>query len=208
VSNKVLAISSHPDDIEIGCGATLAQAARDGADITLLVLSYHHQDFKGSDENIKLFELRNSTEKLGINKYVEIKDFPNRKFYEHYNEISELFFDISEEIDPDIVFLPASSDYHQDHRTVYETGVRAFKECTMLGYEVPWDHRIFHPEVFFTLEEKYIMQKCDAIECYKSVYMKHGSTLRELMVSLARVRGSQVRTEYAEAFECIKMVLR
>jgi len=36
---RVLAIGAHPDDVEFGCGATLAKWARSGADVELLVLT-------------------------------------------------------------------------------------------------------------------------------------------------------------------------
>ena len=37
--DRVLAIGAHPDDIEFGCGATLARWAREGAQVELLVLT-------------------------------------------------------------------------------------------------------------------------------------------------------------------------
>lgn len=55
VPERVLAIGSHPDDIEFGCGATLARWARAGASVRLLVLT---DGSKGSwDETTDLTEL-------------------------------------------------------------------------------------------------------------------------------------------------------
>jgi LmbE family N-acetylglucosaminyl deacetylase len=39
VPGRVLAIGAHPDDIEFGCGATLAKWAAAGSEVTLLVLT-------------------------------------------------------------------------------------------------------------------------------------------------------------------------
>ncbi len=36
---RALAVGAHPDDVEFGCGATLARWARDGCDVHLLVLT-------------------------------------------------------------------------------------------------------------------------------------------------------------------------
>jgi GlcNAc-PI de-N-acetylase len=36
---RILAIGSHPDDIELGCGATLLRAREEGASVTILVLT-------------------------------------------------------------------------------------------------------------------------------------------------------------------------
>ena len=49
----------------------------------------------------------------------------------------EQFVKIRNEYNPDLVLLPASSDTHQDHNTVYTEGFRAFKHASILGYELP-----------------------------------------------------------------------
>lgn len=55
VPERALAIGAHPDDIEFGCGATLARWARAGASVRLLVLT---DGSKGSwDETTDLTEL-------------------------------------------------------------------------------------------------------------------------------------------------------
>ena len=55
VPRRVLAIGAHPDDIEFGCGGTLAKWARTGADITMVVVT---DGSKGSwDRNVDPAEL-------------------------------------------------------------------------------------------------------------------------------------------------------
>ena len=47
---RVLAVGAHPDDIEFGCGATLAKWARAGAEVTLVHIGSHSTLFDpGSD---------------------------------------------------------------------------------------------------------------------------------------------------------------
>ena len=56
------------------------------------------------------------------------------------------------------------------------------------------------------LEEKYIEQKVEAIKQYQS--QAHRAYANEEFVkSLARTRGVQINTKYAECFEVIRWIL-
>jgi LmbE family N-acetylglucosaminyl deacetylase len=60
VPERALAIGAHPDDIEFGCGATLAKWAAAGCSVTLLVLTDGSKGtWDGGDEPDKLAVLRN-----------------------------------------------------------------------------------------------------------------------------------------------------
>ena len=39
--------------------------------------------------------------------------------------------------------IPSESDVHQDHQTIYNESIRAFKFSSILGYEMPWNNRFF-----------------------------------------------------------------
>jgi LmbE family N-acetylglucosaminyl deacetylase len=54
VPERALAIGAHPDDIEFGCGATLARWARDGAHVELLVLTDGSKGSWEPDQDLEL----------------------------------------------------------------------------------------------------------------------------------------------------------
>jgi LmbE family N-acetylglucosaminyl deacetylase len=55
VPERALAIGAHPDDIEFGCGATLAKWAAAGCSVTLLVLTDGSKGtWSGDDDPVKL----------------------------------------------------------------------------------------------------------------------------------------------------------
>ncbi|HEU4395497.1 MAG TPA: PIG-L family deacetylase, partial [Planctomycetota bacterium] len=103
--------------------------------------------------------------------------------------------------------LPSSHDTHQDHRTVHEAGIRAFKSGSMLGYEVPWNNLSFDTTSFVFLEEADVAKKVEALKCYRSQAIRPYAN-EEFVRSLARSRGTQIGARYAEAFEVIRWVLR
>ena len=102
--------------------------------------------------------------------------------------------------------MPSINDIHQDHYTVAQEGLRAFKDRTILGYELIWNNISFNTTSFITLGKKHIQAKVDALKEYKSqsdrAYMS-----REFIFSLAKSRGVQIGKEYAECFEVIRWVM-
>ena len=102
--------------------------------------------------------------------------------------------------------MPSLNDIHQDHSTIAQEGLRAFKNTTILGYELIWNNLTFATTSFVKLEKKYIQAKCDALKEYKSQdgrdYMNE-----EFIFALARTRGVQIGCKYAESFEVIRWVM-
>ena len=109
-------------------------------------------------------------------------------------------------IQPDIVFIPALTDVHQDHYTIAQEGFRAFKFSSLLSYELPWNNLSFNTACFMKLEEKHILKKIEAVNQYKSQAHRPYAN-EELIRSLVRTRGVQINTHYAECFEVIRWIL-
>jgi LmbE family N-acetylglucosaminyl deacetylase len=115
--------------------------------------------------------------------------------------------EIRKEINPDIVFTPSTYDTHQDHKTITEEALRAFKTCTILGFEQPWNNITFNTSAFIPLEEKHIEKKMAALNCYDT--QKNRAYLSEEFIrGLAITRGVQIDEKYAEAFEVLRWVMR
>ncbi len=107
---------------------------------------------------------------------------------------------------PDLVFLPSSYDTHQDHQTIHNEGFRAFKNCSILGYEQPWNNATFKTDVFIILSHLDLENKMTALDCYKSQVSRFFFD-SDFIYSLAKTRGVQIGEEYAEAFEMIRWII-
>ena len=93
-----------------------------------------------------------------------------------------------------------------DHQVVSNEMLRAFR-CSVLGYESPYNNYSFKPVYYERLEEKHLYKKKELVNMYKSQKAKGDDYFTEKAIyGLARVRGLQIKTKYAEAFECYRFV--
>ncbi|MDP7207042.1 MAG: PIG-L family deacetylase, partial [Candidatus Bathyarchaeota archaeon] len=105
-----------------------------------------------------------------------------------------------------IVFTPTTTDIHQDHGVVTSEAKRAFRNCTLLGYELPWNNIIFHENCFISLNGAHVEKKLKALKCYDTQKTRLYFD-REYLHGLLRAKGLHIGEKYAESFEVIKLVL-
>lgn len=209
-SNKninILILAPHTDDGEFGCGGLIARMITLGHNV-------HYVAFSSCDESLPegvpagtlVEELGEAAQILGIpTKNIKVLDYPVRNFAAHRQNILEDMVVMNKSLCPDMVFLPSTSDTHQDHYTISVEGFRAFKNRTIIGYELPWNNLRFTSNFYFKLTENEIQLKIQAIQAYKSQAAKIYSTPK-FIESLAIMRGGQVNAEYAECFELIRLI--
>ncbi len=206
--SRVLVLAPHADDGELGCGGSLAKFAERGVTVHHVVFSICEvsvpDDFP---EDIMVAEVRQANQVLGVNTdHLDVYRYPVRYFPRHRQEILEILVEIRRKAMPDLVFLPSSDDVHQDHQVICEEGLRAFKHTRVLGYELPWNDLTFTSSALIHLDTRHIQKKIEALQRYRSQW--HRSYWDEdLITSLARVRGAQAGTNYAEAFQLFRWVI-
>ena len=207
--NKILILAPHTDDGEFGCGGSVARFIREGKDVYYVAFSTAEESVPDPwPKDILKSEVREATKRLGINQdNVIIKNFKVRELNYHRQEILEELVRMKNDICPDLVLLPSLNDLHQDHSTVSIEGIRAFKTITILGYEIPWNNIDFNTAGFIILSEEDINIKVNALEAYNS-QKGRGYVNEEFIRSLARTRGVQIGSRYAEAFEVIRWIIK
>lgn len=201
---NILVLSPHTDDMEFGCSGTISKLTKLGAKVSLIVFSTCEESLpKGfSVKDIKSEQI-SSCKALGIDKKnITFYDFPVRKFNEHRQEILEIMVEYKNLNNVTKVFTPSRSDIHQDHSVICTESIRAFKDKQLLGYELPWNDINSNHNYFFELEKDDIDLKIHAIDYFES--QKHRSYNSHHILSLAKLRGMQVKTNFAEAFELIR----
>ena len=102
--------------------------------------------------------------------------------------------------------MPSLKDLHQDHETVAKEGLRAFKNISILGYELLWNNLSFNTTCFVRLTEENVDAKYRALNEYRSQNFRDYMS-REFIFAHAKTRGVQSGNSYAEAFEVIRWVL-
>ena len=206
---RVLILSPHTDDGELGCGAAIAKFIDEGKEVFYAALSACETSVpKEYPEDILKQEVKKATDVLGIdNKNLLIHDYEVRRFPEKRQQILDTLLQLKRSVEPDLILTHCSYDMHQDHKVTHEETLRAFKHHSILGYEQPWNNITFDTVSFIPLDEKHVQKKIDALKCYES--QKTRNYLNETFIkSLARTRGVQINTEYAEAFEVVRWILK
>lgn len=204
---KVLVLAPHTDDGELGAGGTIVKLIESGAEVFYAAFSTAAQSVPdGFPRDILKTEVKNATLKLGIkNTNLIIYDYEVRKLNYMRQEVLEDLIKLRKEIDPDLVLLPSLNDIHQDHSTIAQEGLRAFKQRTILGYELIWNNLTFSTVCFVRLTESHIAKKCEALREYAS--QRHRDyTSSTFITSLATARGVQIGAPFAEAFEVIRLI--
>lgn len=205
-AKRVLVLGPHPDDAEFGCGGTIARYLEAGAEVRTHVFSLCEESLPG---NLKADDIRGelfeSCKVLGIAKdKVTIGNYRVRRFNESRQDILEEIIKERDGFQPEIVFVPASTDIHQDHQVIAREGLRAYKHANVFGYELPWNTVSFDTSAILEINAQHLDRKISALKAYQSQSFRpyfQDSFVR----SLARVRGTQAAKEFAEAFEAIRI---
>ncbi len=197
---SVLAIGCHPDDIELGCASALLKHRSVGQRTSMLVMTEGQQSrtFSG-DTRIKEQEAAASV--LGAELYwggfndTEID--PSRATIDVIERVMEL-------VKPDVVYVHAPEDSHQDHRAISVATVSAARRSSrILFYQTP-STTYFEPTVCVDAEEN-LERKIRALECHAS-QVEAGSFHLDAVRASARYWGSFARISFAEAFTPVRFV--
>lgn len=199
----ILAIGAHPDDIELGCGGTLAKLAQTSHPIRAIVFS------KGRRGNLtdadRSDETRLALNAIGVTD-VHTYSFEDTQLWRFVNDLVALIEEHVRAIKPFRVYTMFQHDRHQDHRAVYEASSIACRQVPQfLGYETPSSYPNFTPTVFEDIGE-YLEVKVAALRMHTSqgerLYMQE-----DKIRSAAHFRGAQIDVGLCEGFVPYKLLL-
>lgn len=204
---KALVLAPHTDDGEFGCGGTMARLADVGCEVRYVAFSIATRSLPaGFAPDTLAREVRDATTSLGIpEEHLTVHDFDVRTFPERRQDILEILVALWEAWKPDVVFQPSLHDIHQDHQTIAQEGLRAFKRTTILGYEIPWNNFDFSYQCYVALEKPHIERKVAALEKYASQQHRRYAN-PEYVWNVARTHGVNVNREYAEVFQVYRVI--
>ncbi|MGN6198942.1 PIG-L deacetylase family protein [Humibacter sp.] len=209
----MFAIGAHPDDIEIGCGATLLSlTSRGNVDLRTLVAT-------GTPERQE--EARRAAEAFGASREPVFGGLPDARLPEHWGAVKDLLHAFRDDNPrPDVVFVPRSEDAHQDHRLLGDLVPTVWRGPLVLHYEIPkWDGDLGRPNVYLPVSEADATHKVGLLN---SLFpSQHGRDWwdDEFFLSIMRLRGAEAQqgprgdngerrgSRYAEAFSASKLII-
>lgn len=198
---RLLALGAHADDIEIGAGGTLLRLDQQPLEAVLIVFSADGRRAAEARSSAAAF-LADATVT------VETHDLADSRFPDQWNRVKQILEDCAANWSPDVVLGPARSDSHQDHRTMAELVPTVFRDHLVLEYEIPkWDGDLAHPTIYVPLSNDLIARKLELLEEHFASQRERDWFDGEVFRGLARLRGMECRSGYAEAFSCRRLLL-
>jgi LmbE family N-acetylglucosaminyl deacetylase len=199
---RVLCLGAHPDDIELGCGALIHHIAPI-SEVLCVTLSDNQKNPQLKnvvDEHYKSMAI------LGISKECALLGpFTTRIFPKARQEILEYFLQLRSDFKPDIIFVHSLQDIHQDHNTMTNEALRAFRGITVLGFDVVRSSHGFFPDFLVEVGEEDVNAKVEALskyETYRDKYYFDSELTRSIMVR----HGALAERPFAEGFDILRIV--
>lgn len=209
---NIIFIGAHFDDIELSAGGTVAKFIQQGHNVYAIVVtssdytSYDGKILRNQKESIE--EGLNGLLTLGIKKEniynlgFETKKVPfGAELIEKINKIID-----AKKINLIITHHPYAES-HPDHINTSKSTLAAGRR-----YNAIWCYEPFYPSKLSTMPfrpmkyidiSEYMNLKIKSLKAHKSQWKKYGYW-KDLILSIGRLRGIELQTKYAEAFEIIK----
>jgi LmbE family N-acetylglucosaminyl deacetylase len=210
--NNVLVVVAHHDDLELGCGGTVAKLVDDGHQVISLVMT--HSGYEGMDGVVireRSWAIKEGILASSILGYSLIKgpgedtfDIPasNKNILEILKAISKYKIDT--------ILTHWRGDTHLAHRRVNDMVLAASRNVPrVLGFASNWyvGERQFAPNFFVSINDSQMERKIRALKCYKSEFERAGQKWVDYFSRLILNYGVLAGTKLAEGYVVYKYLL-
>jgi LmbE family N-acetylglucosaminyl deacetylase len=201
---SILAIGAHPDDIELGCGGTIARHVAVGDQVAMLVVT--RGEVGPGEVQQRVDEQQRAAAVLGVSTLLWGSGIPDCQVSLHELTLVHLIEEAIRRTGATIIYTHSPNDSHQDHRAVALCTMGAARGIsTVMSYGAPSALQ-FSPTAFVDISDS-LDKKIDALMCHAS------QVQASEMVSASRVRssaehfGHSCRRQFAEGFEPVRAMV-
>ena len=193
----VLAVGAHPDDVEIGVGATLAAHRAAGDTVVVLTLS---GGAVGGDADSRRHEALASAAVIGARLYLH--DFEDTRMSAAAGLIDVVESTVRE-VAPTVVYTHSAHDRHQDHRAVHQAVMVATRKVRSVAcFQSPSSTVDFRPSRFVPVDG-FVEKKVEMLAAFTS--QAHREYLDpEVVRATARYWARFGTGRYAEPLETVR----
>jgi LmbE family N-acetylglucosaminyl deacetylase len=225
---SVLVIAPHADDESLGCGGLLNKLAGQDTRVHIAYVAvdgFHHYGLPSNTSyEQRISEIKEVVQVFGDATWeilygnadlIEKMDtVPRRDLVDHFERLCN-------EHKPDLLLLPAGTDYDQDHVAVFQAGFAAARPISpafgkwlvphVLTYEmtkIQWAAEPLPRSAAFLDISDRIEAKLESVRRYASQFRPepHIRSL-ESVKALASIRGKEIGVDYAEAYGVLRSVM-
>ena len=208
---KILIIGAHYDDIELGCGGTIAKLIKQGADVTAIIIT----DSEIKNENDKIIRSKKTAKMEGIkglsiigvkkiiNFNIKIFDIKNKR-----EVISKKLNQIVSKEKFDTLFTHWSSDPHLDHKEIADISIwlaRKINNIFQYRSNYYFSDLPFIENYFFDISSTLEIKK-KALKAHKSEMIRHKYDWYNYFINKAYIDGIKINTNAAESFFSFKSI--
>lgn len=216
---RVLVFAPHNDDEVLGVGGTIARHVSQGDSVYICELT------SSLVEERKLLlqnEARAAHRGLGVSDTYFLGFTVVELPHENIRAFTGAVAEVVKQVAPDLVYMPFYGDMHTDHaaaanaimvavRPLSAPSVKAvymYETLSETGWNYPTADKAFMPNVFVDISG-FFRQKADAMRAYQSQLKQypHPRSI-EALEALARYRGSTIGVPMAEAFMCVREIIK
>ncbi|MEW6600112.1 MAG: PIG-L deacetylase family protein [Nitrospirota bacterium] len=207
---NVLAIGAHFDDVEIGCGGTLAKHRANGDKVIVQVITHSkYADNNGNCMREKQVAFREGKKAARI---LDCRLICNNYETKHVQFGFKLISDIEEVIEKnriDIIYTHWDLDVHQDHQAIGKATLAAGRKINsvmMYQSNLYSNSQQFNANYYVDISD-YIDRKVAAIKAHRTEVEKFGAGWIEFWINEAMNNGKRFNVRYAEAYQLVKMLV-
>jgi LmbE family N-acetylglucosaminyl deacetylase len=205
---NILAIGAHFDDVELGCGGSLARHAQRGDKVYVYIATvsgftdYNNRTIRTNETALE--EGRNAVAILGAEELI-CGQFKTLEV-EFVDSLNIEILRIVQEKNIELVYCHWVGDIHHDHQAVAKASLHACRHVPrLLMYRSNWYHspssftQNFYVDISNTVE---IKEK--AILAHVSEVERTGKKWIRFFRNEAENAGQRIGVQYAEVFELLK----
>ena len=218
---NILAVGCHPDDLEIGCGGTLARYAREGHRVTMCVVAngnMGHAVIQPAElRAIRAEEIQRAGAILGAAEVISL-DVNDLEVDSNRAETVNKLVDLVRRVQPDVILTHPLEDYMKDHVEVGRLVFDASFSASVPHYLTPTPGVAAITPIYFMdtvaglnfIPTEYVdisstaEIKLQALDCHASQirWMRDhdGIDFLDFVRTVAKFRGQQCSAAYAEGF--------
>jgi bacillithiol biosynthesis deacetylase BshB1 len=223
---RITVFGIHPDDVELGCGGTVARCVALGYDVVIVDLTRGESSSNGTPQEREQ-EAARAAQILGC-RTRENLELPDTRLV---SEDADQLLRVTESIRrhrPDVVIAPLRNDPHPDHasggalieRSVYLAGIHGYRtgggeSRWIVGHTLVYPgRRDLEPDVVFDVSDTFAV-KMDAIRAHRSQFeplegAKETPLNRPGFLESVEARavsaGHRIGVRYGEPFQVLRPI--
>lgn len=222
-NKKILVVAPHIDDEAICSGGLIMKAKKEGAKVFVLYIANGEtRQFIGRAGRAPVMKRLKEAQKASVYGHFDYKialrgDEITRLDSVPQKHLIELIENTNRTFKPDIVVLPYSNSFNQDHRAVAQAAITAFRPLPktlmpqprmILEMQEPYSWPVSSTPNFYIDITEFMQERLKLYKLYKTQVPKDPFPRSVNNIKrFAGIRGCDISVKYAEAYNLLKGIL-